>query len=55
MPVDRITICSPGRAGLVLRARATPADGYILFVGTLEPRKNVGALLDAYEALLAER
>jgi glycosyltransferase involved in cell wall biosynthesis len=27
-----------------------PADGYVLFVGTLEPRKNVGVLLDAYEA-----
>ena len=34
----------PGR-----RARAEPADGYVLFFGTLEPRKNVGALLDAYE------
>jgi glycosyltransferase involved in cell wall biosynthesis len=29
-----------------------PADGYTLFVGTLEPRKNVGVLLDAYERLL---
>ena len=28
-----------------------PGDGYILFLGTLEPRKNVGVLLDAYEAL----
>ena len=23
--------------------------GYVLFVGTLEPRKNLGALLDAYD------
>jgi len=30
---------------------ATPANGYVLFVGTLEPRKNVGVLLDAYESL----
>jgi glycosyltransferase involved in cell wall biosynthesis len=29
-----------------------PKDGYILFVGTLEPRKNVGGLLDAYERLI---
>jgi glycosyltransferase involved in cell wall biosynthesis len=29
-------------------------DGVILFLGTLEPRKNVGALLDAY-ALLRQR
>jgi len=26
-----------------------------LFVGTLEPRKNIGALLDAYTLLLARR
>jgi alpha-1,3-rhamnosyl/mannosyltransferase len=29
------------------------ADGYLLFVGTIEPRKNVGGLLDAYARLLA--
>jgi glycosyltransferase involved in cell wall biosynthesis len=26
-------------------------DGYLLYVGTLEPRKNLGRLLDAWEAL----
>ena len=31
--------------------RAAPANGYVLFVGTLEPRKNVGVLLDAFEKL----
>jgi alpha-1,3-rhamnosyl/mannosyltransferase len=30
-----------------------PADGYLLFIGTLEPRKNIGVLLDAYERLIA--
>jgi glycosyltransferase involved in cell wall biosynthesis len=35
--------------------RLAPTDGYILFVGTLEPRKNVGGLLDAYEALVTRR
>ncbi|MGC4085247.1 MAG: glycosyltransferase [Vicinamibacterales bacterium] len=34
---------------------AQPADGYILFFGTLEPRKNLGTLLDAYEILLSRR
>ena len=34
---------------------AAPANGYVLFVGTLEPRKNVGVLLDAYERLAAGR
>jgi alpha-1,3-rhamnosyl/mannosyltransferase len=30
-------------------------DGSILFLGTLEPRKNVGALLDAYALLMQRR
>jgi alpha-1,3-rhamnosyl/mannosyltransferase len=30
-------------------ARRGAARGYVLFLGTLEPRKNVGGLLDAYE------
>jgi glycosyltransferase involved in cell wall biosynthesis len=29
-------------------------QGYILYIGTLEPRKNVSVLLDAWEALRAE-
>jgi glycosyltransferase involved in cell wall biosynthesis len=54
VPRDRISICSPGAPDWPRRT-AEPADGYILFLGTLEPRKNVGALLDAYERLLARR
>ena len=48
---DRITICSPGAPDWAARP-SEPAHGYVLFVGTLEPRKNVGALLDAYQALV---
>lgn len=33
------------------RAELGAPDGYLLYAGTLEPRKNVGALLDAWEAL----
>jgi glycosyltransferase involved in cell wall biosynthesis len=52
VPNDKIAICSPGAPPWPPR-RAAPADGgYLLFLGTLEPRKNVGALLDAYEQLL---
>lgn len=36
-------------------AAAYAARGPILFIGTIEPRKNVGVLLDAYERLLATR
>ena len=49
---DRIHVCPPGAPGWRPRA-AAPKDGYVLFLGTLEPRKNVGGLLDAYELLLA--
>ncbi len=53
VPGDRIAICSPGAPDWPPRRRMPEADGYLLFFGTLEPRKNVGALLDAYERLLA--
>lgn len=51
VPVDRITVCSPGAPSWPRRVEE-PADGYVLFFGTLEPRKNAGVLLDAYERLL---
>lgn len=34
------------------RGPNVPAGGYALFLGSLEPRKNVGALLDAWELLI---
>jgi glycosyltransferase involved in cell wall biosynthesis len=48
---SRVTICSPGAPRWRPRAAPRP-DGPILFMGTLEPRKNVGALLRAYARLL---
>jgi len=48
----RIAICPAGAPAWAPRA-AAPRDGYALFLGTLEPRKNVGGLLDAYERLIA--
>jgi glycosyltransferase involved in cell wall biosynthesis len=57
VPADRIYVCSPGapRWRTLGQAPNVPSDGYLLFVGTLEPRKNLGALLDAYTALLRMR
>jgi len=54
---DRIYVCPPGppQWRTLGHLPNVPRDGHILFVGTLEPRKNVGALLDAYEMLLARR
>ena len=52
---DRVHVCSSGArtwSGLG-RTPNLPSDGYVLFIGTLEPRKNLGVLLDAYERLAA--
>jgi glycosyltransferase involved in cell wall biosynthesis len=48
---ERLALCPPGAPDWKPRAARPPA-GPILFVGTLEPRKNVGALLEAYARLL---
>jgi glycosyltransferase involved in cell wall biosynthesis len=51
VPDERVALVAPGAPAWVPR-RDPPAAGYLLFFGTLEPRKNVGALLDAYARLL---
>ena len=53
---SRVHVCLPGAPTwrTLGAAPRRPADGYVLFVGTLEPRKNVGLLLDAYELLLRD-
>jgi glycosyltransferase involved in cell wall biosynthesis len=51
VPRERMTICPPGAPDWTPRA-AAPKDGYVLFFSTLEARKNVGGLLDAYEQLV---
>jgi glycosyltransferase involved in cell wall biosynthesis len=46
----------PGTADEIAATREAlgAPRGYLLYAGTLEPRKNVGALLDAWEALAAD-
>jgi glycosyltransferase involved in cell wall biosynthesis len=55
VPPGRIAVCRPGVpswiSGPASRDPAAP-PGHILFVGTLEPRKNVPVLLAAYRLLL---
>ena len=51
VPADRIVVCPSGAPPWQPRPAPVP-DGPILFMGTLEPRKNVGSLLQAYTALL---
>jgi glycosyltransferase involved in cell wall biosynthesis len=56
VPSDRTYVCPPGAPVWKKLGHApnVPSDGCILFMGTLDPRKNVGTLLDAY-VLLTER
>jgi glycosyltransferase involved in cell wall biosynthesis len=57
LPPERMTVCYPGvpdwvsREGQPIHRTAE----HVLFVGTLERRKNIGTLLDAYAALVARR
>ena len=51
VPADRISLCTPGAPRWAPRPKTPGGDGYVLFCGTLEPRKNLGVLLDAYELL----
>ena len=56
VPRHRVVVCPPGAPEWrdpVPGRFAT--DGYALFMGTLEPRKNVDGLLEAYGRLLARR
>jgi glycosyltransferase involved in cell wall biosynthesis len=48
---DRIVVCPLGAPAWPARVSPSP-DGPILFVGTIEPRKNVSGLLRAYERLI---
>ena len=56
VPRQRVVVCPPGvpewRDPVPGRFAA---GGYALFMGTLEPRKNVDGLLEAYGRLLARR
>jgi glycosyltransferase involved in cell wall biosynthesis len=51
---EKIVICSPGAPAWQPRPAAAPR-GPILFMGTLEPRKNVTTLLAAYGKLRQQR
>jgi glycosyltransferase involved in cell wall biosynthesis len=53
---DRVFACPGGPPAWERLGRGpnVPEEGYVLFLGTLEPRKNLGTLLDAW-ALLVSR
>jgi glycosyltransferase involved in cell wall biosynthesis len=51
---NRITVCYPGKPSWSRRPDPI-APGPVLFLGTVEPRKNVPRLIEAYAALLERR
>lgn len=56
IPKEHIRVCPPGAPAWREPSASRPPDnGYLLFMGTLEPRKNVGLLLSAYGRLLSRR
>lgn len=52
VPAERISVCHPG-APPWRRREQEPENGCLLFLGTLDARKNLDLLLDAYERVLA--
>ena len=55
IPADRISVCPNGAPAWKGPVADTNAGGSLLYTGTIEPRKNVGGLLDAYARLIARR
>jgi glycosyltransferase involved in cell wall biosynthesis len=53
VPAERISVCPNGAPEWTTSPASVGADGYLLFVGTIEPRKNIGGLLDGYARLRA--
>jgi glycosyltransferase involved in cell wall biosynthesis len=56
LPPERIQVIYPGVADVYFGAHATPSERpYLLYVGAIEPRKNVDTLLDAWEGSKVRR
>jgi glycosyltransferase involved in cell wall biosynthesis len=51
----RIAVCPAGAPEWSNSVRGGDTNGYILFMGTLDARKNIGGLLHAYAQLLARK
>jgi alpha-1,3-rhamnosyl/mannosyltransferase len=52
VPPERVAVCPPGVPEWEPSPRGFVRDGYLLFMGTLEPRKNIAGLLGAYRRLV---
>ena len=55
IPHEKIAVCPAGVPEWAGAVHGGDADGYLLFLGTLDARKNIGGLLDGYARLLSSR
>ncbi len=53
VPPEKIAVCPAGTPAWATQLQGGDPSGYLLFVGTLDARKNVAGLLDAYGQLLS--
>ena len=53
VPPEKIAVCPAGAPEWQTGPARADASGYILFMGTLDARKNIDGLLDAYGRLLS--
>jgi glycosyltransferase involved in cell wall biosynthesis len=50
---DKIAVCPGGVSAWAHQVNGGDPEGYLLFIGTLDARKNIAGLLDAYGRLLS--
>lgn len=53
VPLEKIAVCPAGAPDWARNLQGGDPNGYLLFLGTLDARKNIGGLLAAYQQLLA--
>jgi glycosyltransferase involved in cell wall biosynthesis len=55
VPPEKIAVCPAGSPAWASQVQGGDPKGYLLFLGTLDARKNVAGLLDGYAQLLGRR
>jgi glycosyltransferase involved in cell wall biosynthesis len=53
IPSEKISVCAAGAPDWAKNLQGGDPNGYLLFVGTLDARKNIGGLIEAYGRLLS--
>ena len=53
LPADKVAVCPAGTPAWTTQINGGDRAGYLLFLGTLDGRKNISGLLDAYAGLIS--